>query len=271
MAAHNRLPRDSNGVSVKVVILAGGRGTRLAEETEAKPKPMVEIGGRPILWHIMKIYATQGYRDFVIALGYKGELIKHYFLDYAQVTSDFVLNTKSGKVDRLGLSGDDWNIHFVDTGLETQTGGRVGRLSHILKDEPFMLTYGDGVSNVDLKALAAFHKKSGALATTTAVRPPARFGGIVFDGPMVSEFTEKPQVGEGWINGGFAILEPGTLAYLNAESGALEVQLFEALANKRKLAAFPHEGFWQCMDTLREKQLLEQLWASDAPPWRIWQ
>jgi glucose-1-phosphate cytidylyltransferase len=256
---------------VKVVILAGGRGTRLAEETETKPKPMVEIGGHPILWHIMKLYAAQGFSEFVVALGYKGDLIKHYFLDYAQVTSDFILNLKTGNVERLGASGDDWNIHFVDTGLDTQTGGRISRLRHILKDEPFMLTYGDGVSDVDLKALIAFHKRSSARATITAVRPPARFGGLVLNGVLVSEFTEKPQVGEGWINGGFAVLEPDALSYLNDDSGALEVQLFEALAKKRELAAFPHEGFWQCMDTLREKQLLEQLWASDSPPWRIWQ
>jgi glucose-1-phosphate cytidylyltransferase len=218
----------------------------------------------------MKIYAAQGFREFVVALGYKGDLIKHYFLDYAQVTSDFILSTRSGQVERLGTSGDDWNIHFVDTGLDTQTGGRLARLKAILKDAPFMLTYGDGVSNVNLKALTVAHAKANCRATITAVRPPARFGGIAFDGEKVAKFTEKPQIGEGWINGGFAILEPSCLPYLEGDEKILELHLFEQLAREKQLGAYRHDGFWQCMDTLRDKILLEGMWAKGNPPWKIW-
>jgi glucose-1-phosphate cytidylyltransferase len=253
----------------KVVILAGGLGTRLAEQTEVRPKPMVEIGGRPILWHIMKHYAHHGMKEFLIALGYKGELIKRWFLDYHALSSNMTLSLKSGEVNLHQERAEDWTVHLIDTGHDSQTGGRVRRLAPFL-DKTFMLTYGDGVSNVDLGQLLAFHRSHGKLATVTAVRPPARFGGLVFDGDLVSEFTEKPQIGEGWINGGFMVLEPGVLGYLTSDRSILEADALEQLARDRQLAAYRHDRFWQCMDTLRDVRTLEQLWASGRPPWRTW-
>jgi glucose-1-phosphate cytidylyltransferase len=255
---------------MKVVILAGGRGTRLAEETQTLPKPMVEIGDRPILWHILKIYSHFGFNEFVVAVGYKGDYIKRYFLDYARTASDFTVDLATGKVDRHGFRLEDWKIHIVDTGLGTQTGGRVHRLRHLLADGPFLLTYGDGVSNVDVAALLRFHQSSGCAATITAVRPPARFGEIMFDDKRVVEFAEKAQASAGWINGGFAVLEPETLSYLKDDDSVLELDLFEQLAKERNLAAYRHDGFWQCMDTLRDKRLLESLWVSGSPPWKLW-
>jgi len=255
---------------VKVVILAGGLGTRLAEETEVKPKPMVEIGGRPILWHIMKHYAHHGFREFYVALGYRGEVVKRYFLDYHAVAGDLTVTLGSGKVEVHGDSAEDWTVHLVDTGLDTHTGGRVKRLEPHLAGGTFMVTYGDGVSDVDLGALLRFHRAHGTLATLTAVRPPARFGGLVFDGERVAQFTEKPQIGEGWINGGFLVLEPGVLRYLTRDRTSLEVETMERLAAEGQLAAYRHEGFWQCMDTLRDLRLLQSLWQGGAPPWKVW-
>jgi glucose-1-phosphate cytidylyltransferase len=256
---------------MKVVILAGGRGTRLAEETEIRPKPMVEIGGQPILWHIMKLYAHHGFDEFFVALGYKGEVIKRYFLDYYALTSNnMTISLRQGEVSVTDRQSEDWTVHLADTGLATNTGGRVRRLRSWLSDGTFMATYGDGVSNVDLHALLRFHRQQGRIATVTAVRPPARYGGLVFDGDLVREFTEKPQIGEGGINGGFLVLEPAIFDYLTHDESSLEATALERLAADRQLAAYRHEGFWQCMDTVREKLLLEGLWQAEQAPWRVW-
>jgi glucose-1-phosphate cytidylyltransferase len=254
----------------KIVLLAGGRGTRLSEETDVKPKPMVEIGDRPMLWHIMKHYAAHGFKEFFIALGYKGHLIKRYFVDEVRLAGDLTVNTANGAVDLRGAHAEDWIVHLCETGLETNTGGRVRRLSQHLRDATFMVTYGDGVSDVPLDKLLAFHRQHGKLGTVTAVRPPARFGGLVFEGDMIKEFVEKPQIGEGWINGGFLVFEPGIFDYLTDDSASLEVMLLERLARDGQLAAYRHEGFWQCMDTLRELRLLQSLWDKGQAPWKIW-
>jgi glucose-1-phosphate cytidylyltransferase len=260
---------------VKVALLAGGLGTRLAEETEVKPKPMVEIGGRPILWHIMKHYAQAQCNEFYVALGYRGEVIKRFFLDYYNLSSSMTVALDSGRVEVRDdmaevVPREKWIVHLCDTGDETNTGGRVKRLQQALSDGTFMVTYGDGVCNVDIKALLRFHKSHGRIATVTAVRPPARFGGLVFDGDLVVDFTEKPQTGEGWINGGFLVLEPHVFDYLRDDNSSLESDALSALAADGQLAAYRHEGFWQCMDTLRDKRLLESLWSSGTPPWRTW-
>ncbi len=255
---------------MRVVILAGGLGTRLAEETEVRPKPMVEIGGRPILWHILKHYAHYGFDDFYVALGYKGEQIKRYFLDYYALGADLTVRLASGETVLDRRERDDWTIHLVDTGVDTLTGGRVKRMESQLSDGTFMVTYGDGVSDVDLASLLRFHREHGRLATLTAVRPPARFGGVIFDGPLVAHFTEKPQIGEGWINGGYLVLEPGIFRYLQGDLSSLEADGMERLAADRQLAAYRHEGFWQCMDTLRDLRLLQSLWQGGSPPWRVW-
>jgi len=255
---------------MKAVILAGGYGTRLAEETELKPKPMVEIGGRPVLWHILKHYGHYGIHEFVIALGYKGDVIKQFFRDYQALNGDMTIRLSDGGFERHIAQPDDWTLHLIETGLDTQTGGRLGRLRSRLDDGPFMLTYGDGVSNVDLGDLLAFHQRCGRLATVTAVRPPARFGGLVFDGDLVAEFTEKPQIGEGWINGGYMVLEPDVFRYIAGDHTSLEIDALESLARDRQLAAYRHEGFWQCMDTLRDKRQLEHLWREGEAPWRVW-
>jgi glucose-1-phosphate cytidylyltransferase len=252
---------------MKVVILAGGRGTRLAEETADRPKPMVEIGGRPILQHIMKSYADHGYNEFLIACGYKGELIKEYFHNYFIRNSDYFLNLQDGTREVVNPNGIDWRIGVIDTGLDTMTGGRIRRLRNWIGSETFMVTYGDGLGNVDIRALVDFHRRHARLATVTAVRPPARFGSLVLDGDAVGEFQEKPQVGEGWINGGFFVFEPGVFDYLTGDDVILERAPLERMAADRQLTAFRHEGFWQPMDTLRDKQLLESLWASGEAPW----
>jgi glucose-1-phosphate cytidylyltransferase len=256
---------------MKVVILAGGLGTRLAEETEVQPKPMVEIGGRPILWHIMKHYAHYGFKEFFIALGYKGEIIKRYFLDYYMLNSSMTINLSNGDVQVQNGKTEDWIVHLMDTGPNTLTGGRIQRLQPWLKDETFMVTYGDGVSDVDLNALLCFHRAHKHLATVTAVRPPARFGGLSFDGDKVVNFTEKPQIGEGWINGGFMVLEPGVFDYMHGDGTILEAHVLDRLAAEGQLAAYRHGNFWQCMDTLRDKRLLENLWQSGNVPWRVWE
>lgn len=255
---------------MKVVILAGGLGTRLAEETEVKPKPMVEIGGRPIVWHIMKHYAYHGFKEFFIALGYKGETIKQYFLEYYNLNGNVTIDFSKGEIVTRDKECEDWVVHLTDTGLGTNTGGRVKRLDKWLKDGTFMVTYGDGVSDLDLQSLLRFHRSHGRIATVTAVRPPSRFGGLVFDGDLISEFTEKPQIGEGWINGGFMVLEPAILDYLECDTNTLEIDALERLAAERQLAAYRHEGFWQCMDTLRDKRLLQRLWDSGGAPWKLW-
>ncbi|OGO49414.1 MAG: glucose-1-phosphate cytidylyltransferase [Chloroflexi bacterium RBG_16_63_12] len=256
---------------MKVVILAGGLGTRLAEETEVKPKPMVEIGGRPILWHILKHYAHFGFKEFLIALGYKGEVIKRFFLDYYSLNGNMTVHLSQGVVERHAGVNDDWTVHLTDTGQDTLTGGRVKRLEPGVKDETFMVTYGDGVCDLDLQDLLRFHRVHGRIATVTAVRPPARFGGLVFDGDLVAEFSEKPQIGEGWINGGFMVFEPTVFNYLEGDRSILEVDALERLAADRQLAAYRHERFWQCMDTLRDKRLLERLWQEGRAPWKVWE
>jgi glucose-1-phosphate cytidylyltransferase len=255
---------------MKTIILAGGFGTRLSEETEIRPKPMVEIGGRPILWHIMKIFAHHGFDDFVIALGYKADFIKKYFLDYASYSGNLTVQIRGGKSRVIQREQDEWTLHLEDTGMDTMTGGRVKKLADWVKDEPFMVTYGDGVGDVNIRALIDFHKKQGKLATITAVRPPARYGGLYMEKGLVTKFTEKPQTGEGWINGGFLVCEPQVLQMIRGTSSSLESELLEELAAQGQLAAYCHEGFWQCMDTLRDLKYLESLWTSGKAPWKVW-
>ncbi len=255
---------------MQVVILAGGMGTRLAEETALRPKPMIEIGGKPLLWHIMQIYAAHGCRDFLVACGYRGELIKEYFRNLLIHQSDFIVDLATGQLDLVRPSALDWRVGVIDTGIATLTGGRLLRLRQWLATGTFMVTYGDGVGNVDINRLLAFHRQHGRLATVTAVRPPARFGGLVLEGQRVREFSEKPQAGEGWINGGFFVFEPAVLDYLSGDDTVLEREPLERLATDGQLMAYPHDGFWQPMDTLREKQLLESLWSSGQAPWKVW-
>lgn len=255
---------------MKTVILAGGLGTRLAEESASKPKPMVEVGEHPILWHIMNIYASHGFREFVVALGYKGEMIKDFFLNYHRLRNDLTIELKDGSVDVHNAIREDWRVHLVDTGQNTLTGGRLKRLRSQVGGETFMMTYGDGVADVDITAALAFHKRMGRLATVTAVRPPARFGDLQFDGDLVSSFSEKPQTGEGWVNGGFFILEPGVFDYLDSDQTSFEREPLERLAAEGQLATFRHVGFWQCMDTLRDVRYLNDLWAGGKPPWKLW-
>jgi glucose-1-phosphate cytidylyltransferase len=255
---------------MKVVILAGGLGTRLAEETEVRPKPMIEIGGRPILWHILKHYAHYGCREFFVALGYKGEIIKRYFSDYCSLRGDLTVDMASGRIRVHRGAELDWVVHLLDTGQHTNTGGRIKRLEPYLQDGPFMATYGDGVSNVDLEQLVRFHHAQGRTATITAVRPPARFGALVLDDARVQVFSEKPQAGEGWINGGYLVIEPSALPMLDGDASSLEVDLLEPLAASGELAAYRHEQFWQCMDTLRDKRMLESMWETGTAPWKVW-
>ena len=255
---------------MKVAILAGGVGTRLVEETEVKPKPMVEIGGRPIIWHIMKHYAQYGHSHFVIALGYKGEVIKKYMLDYANLNSSLTVRLATGKVNMHGGAPPDWTVDLVDTGIPTLTGGRIKRLAPYVGNETFMLTWGDGVADVNLDELLAFHRSHGKLATLTAVRPPARFGHLVFRGDMVSQFSEKPQTMEGWINGAFFVLEPQVFDYIDGDDTQWEREPMERLAADEQLMAYRHTSFWQCMDTLRDKRLLEDLWQHGNAPWKVW-
>ena len=256
---------------MKVAILAGGYGSRLAEETEIRPKPMVEIGGRPILWHIMMHYETYGFREFVIALGYKGEYIKRWFREWSSLNGHMTLKTATGNVSVHGTTLPDWTVHLADTGEKTLTGGRVKRLKPWLDGGTFMLTWGDGVADVDLARLLEFHRSHGKLATVTAVRPTARYGHIEFDGDRVVEFTEKPQTAEGWINGAFFVLEPGVFDYIAGDETMWEEEPLCNLAADGQLMAYRHTSFWQCMDTLREKHLLEKLWQSGAAPWKTWE
>ncbi len=254
----------------KVAILAGGAGTRLAEETETRPKPMVEIGGRPILWHIMRHYAHYGFTDFAIALGYKGEYIKRWMQEYATLGGDMTVRTGSGEVVRHSRDPVNWNVDLVDTGQATLTGGRIKRLEPWMNGSTFMLTWGDGVSDVDLPALLRFHREHGKLATVTAVRPAARYGYMEFDGDRVSRFSEKPQTAEGWINGAFFVLEPGIFDYIDGDDTMWEHAPLERLAAEGQLMAYKHTSFWQCMDTLRDKHVLQKLWDSGQAPWKVW-
>jgi glucose-1-phosphate cytidylyltransferase len=256
---------------MKVGILAGGSGSRLAEETEVKPKPMVEIGGQPILWHIMMHYAHYGHKEFVIALGYKGQVIKKYIVDYCSLNSNLTVNLASGDVDVHDGYRPDWVVDLIDTGTGTLTGGRIKRLRSYFGDETFMLTWGDGVSDVDLDKLLEFHRSHGKLATLTAVRPSARFGHLELEGDRIKEFSEKPQTLEGWINGAFFVLEPGIFDYIKDDTTQWERGPLERLAADGQLMAYKHTSFWQCMDTIRDKILLENLWLSGSPPWRIWE
>jgi glucose-1-phosphate cytidylyltransferase len=257
---------------MKAVILAGGLGSRLSEETVLRPKPMVEIGGKPILWHIMNIYSCYGIDEFIIALGYRAEVVKEYFLNFYALNNNLTLDLATGATTIHGGRQPRWKVHLVDTGLSTQTGGRVKRLEPWLGDDStFMMTYGDGVADVDVRALLRFHDAHGKLATVTTVRPPARFGGIVLDGDhRVSQFTEKPQTGEGWINGGFFVLNRQVMRYIDGDDAVWERGPMERLASDGELMAYRHDGFWQPMDTLRERKLLEELWASGAAPWKLW-
>ena len=258
---------------MKVVILAGGKGTRLSEESTLRPKPMVEIGGQPMLWHIMKLYACRGFKEFVLALGYKGELIRQYFLNYRGAHSDVTVDLATGNIDCHQMHSADWTVSLIDTGPETQTAGRIWRLEPFLREHGrFMLTYGDGVSDIDIRKLLAFHESHGRIATLTAVRPAARFGALVFSGDQIVQFKEKPQTDEGWVNGGFFVFEDRFLDYLrNADDFTmLEAEPLERLARDGQLMAFQHYGFWHCMDTLRDRERLEQLWQSGGAPWKTW-
>lgn len=256
---------------MKVGILAGGLGTRLAEETEAKPKPMVEIGGKPILWHIMMHYFHYGFKDFVVALGYKGEVIKKYMADYCALNSNLTVNFRDGNVKTHGGYKPDWTVDLIETGAGTATGGRIKRLAPYMGGETFMLTWGDGVSDINLYDLLAFHKAHGKLATLTAVRPPARFGHLDLDGDQITEFSEKPQTREGWINGAFFVLEPEVFDYVDGDDTQWEKEPLERLAGDGQLMAYRHTSFWQCMDTIRDKKLLESLWQSGKAPWKSWE
>ena len=255
---------------MKAVILAGGLGSRLSEETTLRPKPMVEIGGKPILWHIMNSYSSHNITEFIIALGYKQEVVKEYFLNFYALNNDISLDLATGKTNFHNGTPPNWKVHLVDTGLSTQTGGRVKRLeSWIIQEETFMLTYGDGVSDLDLSALLRFHKSHGKLATVTTVRSPARFGRIGFAGDQITEFYEKPETGEGWINGGYFVLNRGALDYIDGDDTIWEREPVERLAKDGQLMGYQHHGFWSCMDTLKEKNILEEMWSSGKAPWKI--
>lgn len=260
---------------MKAVILAGGRGTRLAEETSLRPKPMVEIGGKPILWHIMNIYAHFGVTDFLVAAGYKGEMIKEYFANFHLHNNDYVFDLHDGGQQLLSRGGIDWTVGVIDTGLDTNTAGRLARLKQWLGDEDFMLTYGDGVADVDIAALRAFHDSHDRIATVTAVRPPARFGSLDIRQGQVKRFIEKPQTESGWINGGFFVFRPGVFDYVagidpDDEDKSLERAVLEKLGADGQLMAHQHAGFWHPMDTLRDRQVLEKMWATGGAPWALW-
>jgi len=256
---------------MKAVILAGGFGSRLLEKTNLKPKPMVEIGGKPILWHIMNIYSAHGIHEFIIALGYKAEIIKEYFLNFYAINNDLSIDLVTGETTIHGGRQPQWKVHLVDTGLSTQTGGRLKRLRNWLKDDKmFMFTYGDGVGDVNISALLEFHKSHGKIATVTTVRSPARFGRISYQGNQIKKFYEKPESGEGWINGGFFVLNTPAIDYIDNDDTIWERKPVDKLTEDGELMGYRHSGFWSCMDTLKEKNMLENLWNSENCPWQIW-
>ena len=253
---------------MKVIILAGGFGTRLSEYTESIPKPMVPVGGKPILWHIMKTYAHFGHNDFFVALGYKAEVIKEYFLHYRTLNANFTVDLETGTVTTHQLDEVDWKITLIETGLHSMTGGRVKRVQSYIGNETCLLTYGDGLSDVNLDQLVAFHKSHGKMVTITAVHPGARFGELEIQGEQVSSFQEKPQTGQGWINGGYFVIEPEFFKLIHDDKTILEQEPLERVAQMGELMAFRHEGFWQCMDTKRDNDLLEDYWQEDKAPWK---
>jgi glucose-1-phosphate cytidylyltransferase len=261
------------GVRMKVVILCGGKGTRLKEESEFRPKPMVTIGGKPVLWHIMKLYAHYGYNDFVLCLGYKGEMIKEYFLNYEAMNNDCTikLGQQHSVKFHTGHEENNWTITLVDTGEEAQTGARIKRVERYIDTDSFMVTYGDGVANIDIPALVAFHKKKGVIGAITGVRPSSRFGELVVENNLVKKFSEKPQVHEGLINGGFFVFRKNFFSYLSSDDDCyLETEPLEKLTADKELCVYSHAGFWQCVDTYRELSLLNSLWNSPTPPWKVW-
>jgi glucose-1-phosphate cytidylyltransferase len=254
---------------MKVIILAGGFGTRLSEHTEVIPKPMVTVGGRPILWHIMKTYAHFGHKDFHLALGYKAEVIKEYFLNYRSLNADFTVNLASGEVEPLEIEDIDWRVTLVDTGSESMTGGRVKRMQSFIGNETFMLTYGDGLADIDIDALLKFHKSHGKMVTVSAVHPGARFGELELQKQQVISFKEKPQLTKGWINGGYFVCEPEFFNFIFGDKTILEHEPLEKAAAMGELMAYHHDGYWQCMDTKRDRDNLEDLWKSNKAPWKI--
>jgi glucose-1-phosphate cytidylyltransferase len=254
---------------VKAVILAGGFGTRISEESAVRPKPMVEIGGRPILWHVMKIYAAHGIEEFVICAGFKGEQIKDYFANYVLNTSDLTIDLATNEIERHRSAGERWKVTIVDTGESTMTGGRLKRVADYL-DGTFCMTYGDCVSDIDVDGLVAYHREHGMLATLTAIQPPGRFGALDLDGDRVAHFMEKPQGDGGWVDGGFFVLEPAVFEYIDGDETIWEREPLQRLAREGNLAAYRHLTYWQNMDTLRDRMVLEQQWASGSPPWKKW-
>jgi glucose-1-phosphate cytidylyltransferase len=256
---------------MKVVILAGGFGTRISEESHVKPKPMIEIGGKPILWHIMKIYSHYGYQDFIICLGYKGYIIKEYFSNYFLHTSNVTFDMKQNTMEIHERYAEPWKVTLIDTGAETMTGGRIKRVARYIGDETFMMTYGDGVSNVNITDLVAYHKNNGKAATVTATQPSGRFGALsIKTGELVDSFQEKPSGDGSWINGGFFVLEPHVLSKISGDTTIFEKEPMESLAQSGQLVAYKHSGFWQPMDTLRDKTHLEELWNTGKAPWKVW-
>ncbi len=256
---------------MKTVILAGGLGTRLAEETTIRPKPMVEIGGKPILWHIMNIYSAHGINEFIIAAGYKAEVIKEYFLNFYAINNDITVDLTTGKTTIHEGKQPNWKAHIIDTGLHTQTGGRLKRLKSWLdEDEDFMFTYGDGVADININTLYEFHKSHGKLATVTTVRSPSRFGRISFEGDQITDFYEKPEAAEGWINGGYFVLNSKVIDYIEKDETIWERGPIERLSRDGELMGYRHYGFWSCMDTLKEKNTLEEMWNSGQASWKIW-